>query len=330
LQLLDLPSLRRALGVPSSRATRTPTRSPSSYAALPGVTDTFAKPAWFAWMRRPEPLETKRHAAIPARQRQPAADRDHEARHDAPSANNEETPMDKNNPADEAPIDTRAAGLLLGLAAVTSIVFVMLDPEVVETTSRAILQGVAAAAPTHRVVHAVELACVAGLGFGFASLAQRVGLRRPAVLAACLAYLMGCIAMLVAAVTDGFITGDVASYFLLPGHSVDTGREMLHVCYIVIQDFATASWFFQSVGVLALAWSLLPSPGLQRAVGWVGLATGALPPIAILATYPAMDGSVVIGILLAQLVWNVAAATLLIRRGAARPGTALLQAIQIG
>ena len=50
----------------------------------------------------------------------------------------------------------------------------------------------------------------------------------------------------VAAATDGFITRDVASHCLLPGHGVDTGRDMIHLCYVVLQDFATASWFFQS------------------------------------------------------------------------------------
>ena len=213
------------------------------------------------------------------------------------------------------PVDTRAAGIVLALAAVVSIVFVALDPEVSAKTSRTILEALVANAPTHRLVHAVELACVAGLGFGFLSLASRLGWRRPAVIGACLTYVVGCIAMVVAAVTDGFITGDVASYYLQPGHSVDTGREMIHLCYVVVQDFATASWFFQSVGVLTMASALLQRPGLPRVVGVLGLATGALAPIAIVATYPAMDTTVVVGILLAQLVWNAAAATLLLNRG---------------
>jgi hypothetical protein len=206
---------------------------------------------------------------------------------------------------------------------------VALDPEVTARTSRAILEALVANAPRHRLVHAVELACVAGLGFGFVSLASRVGMRRPAVTGACLTYLVGCMAMVVAAVTDGFITGDVASYYLQPGHSVDTGREMIHLCYVVIQDFATASWFFQSVGVMTMAAVLLQRTGLQRAVGVLGLATGALPPIAIVATYPAMDTTVVVGVLLAQLVWNVAAATLLLRRGSWQPKTAQPQGLQL-
>jgi hypothetical protein len=148
---------------------------------------------------------------------------------------------DETDPVAPHPIDTRAAGVLLALAAVVSIVFVALDPEVAAKTSRAILEALVANAPMHRMVHAVELACVACLGLGFVSLAARIGLRRPAVIAACLTYLVGCIAMVVAAVTDGFITGDVASYYLQPGHSVDTGREMIHLCYVVIQEFATAS-----------------------------------------------------------------------------------------
>jgi hypothetical protein len=93
---------------------------------------------------------------------------------------------------------------------------------------------------------------------------------------------------------------------------------MIHLCNVVVQDFAAASWFFQSVGVLALAAALLRERGLPRIVGALGLATGALPPLAIVATWPAMDTAVVVGILSAQMVWNAAAATLLLRRVAPR------------
>ena len=226
--------------------------------------------------------------------------------------------MDKNEfearVADALPIDTRAAGALMMAAAVVSIAFVALDPEVTATTSRTILEGFVANGPMHRLVHAIELACVLCLAFGFTSLAARAGLRRPAVMGACIAYVVGCLAMVAAAVTDGFITGDVASYYLQAGHNPDTGREMLHLCYAVVQDFAMASWFFQSIGVLAMAIALLRGRGLQRIVGALGLATGAIPPIAILATWPAMDTGIIVGILSAQLAWNAAAATLLMRR----------------
>ena len=230
------------------------------------------------------------------------------------------------HPAIAAHADTRAAGILMLTATVVSIAFVALDPVVVGGTSRAILEGIVANRSTHRIVHAVELACVLSLMFGFASLAARTGLRRPAVLGACIAYVVGCLAMVGAAITDGFITGDVASYYLQAGHNVDTGREMIHLCYALVQDFAATSWILQSVGVLAMAVALLRERGLQRVVGALGLATGALPPIAIVATWPTMDTAVVIGILSAQMVWNVAAATLLLwRAGPSRPGVAMSQ-----
>ena len=222
------------------------------------------------------------------------------------------------------PVDTRAAGILMLAAAILSIVFVALDPEVAATTSRAILEGMVAIGPRHRAVHAVELACVLGLAFGFTSLAARLDTQRAAVRGGLIAYLVGCLAMMAAAVTDGFITGDVASYYLGAGHSVDTGREMIHLCYVVVQDFAAAAWCLQSVGVLALAAALLRDRGLPRVVGVLGLFSGAIPPIALVATWGEMDGGVVIGILLAQLVWNVAASVLLLRRPSARaPGLAM-------
>ena len=217
-------------------------------------------------------------------------------------------------PATTTSASTRAAGVLMLTATVLSIVFVALDPGFNADTSRTLLEGMVAVGPMHRIVHAVELACVLSLMFGFTTLAARTGLRRPAVLGACIAYAVGCLAMVGAAITDGFITGGVASYYLQAGHSVDTGREMVHLCYVVVQNLAATAWFFQSVGVLAMAAALLRERGLQRIVGVLGLATGSLPPIAILATWPTMDTAVIMGILSAQMVWNVAAATLLLRR----------------
>jgi len=218
------------------------------------------------------------------------------------------------HPAADA--DTRAAGLLMLVATAASIAFVALDPVVSADSSRAILQAIVANGPVHRVVHAAELACVLCLAFGFASLAARIGPRRPAVLGACVAYVAGCLAMVGAAITDGFVTGDVARYYLQAGHSADTGREMIHLCYVVVQDLAAASWFFQSAGVLAMALALLRGRGLQRAVGVLGLGTGALPPLAIVLAWPTMDTAVVVGVLCAQAAWNAAAATLLLRRPA--------------
>ena len=220
----------------------------------------------------------------------------------------------ESGPRPAADADTRAAGLLMLLATVASIAFVALDPVVSADSSRAILQAIVANGPVHRVVHAAELACVLCLAFGFTSLAVRVGPRRPAVLGACIAYLAGCLAMLGAAVTDGFVTGDVARYYLQAGHSADTGREMIHLCYVVVQDLAAASWSFQSIGVLAMALALLHGRGAQRLVGMLGVATGAFPPIAILATWPAMDTGIIVGILCAQAVWNAAVGSLLLRR----------------
>ena len=219
--------------------------------------------------------------------------------------------------AGTAPDRERIAGFLMLAAAVASIVFVAIDPVATGDDARTILQSMAASAPMHRLVHAVEMACVFALAFGMASLSARLGTRRPAVRAGCMAWLAGSLLMLGATVVDGFVTGDAASYFLGAGHDVERGREIVHLCYAVIQDLAMVSWFFQAVGVLALAAVLVRDRGANRVAGVVGLVTGALPPIAIVATYPVMDTGVVVGILVAQLAWNLAAATLLLRRPSA-------------
>jgi hypothetical protein len=65
-----------------------------------------------------------------------------------------------------------------------------------------------------------------------------------------------------------------------------------------------------------MALALLRGRGMERLVGVLGVATGAVPPVAILATWPAMDTAIIVGILGAQAVWNAAAGSLLLRRPA--------------
>jgi len=213
------------------------------------------------------------------------------------------------------PQDTRAAGALMIAAAITSIVFILLDREPSGVGARALLESLASIAPWRRLVHVVESACVLSFAFGMASLAVRLDPRRPSVLLGTLVWLAGAMAMLGAAITDGFITSDIAVRYLLPNHDPQAGLELVRLASVAVQDLATMSWVLQSVGVMGLSVALVADGGFHRRIGVVGLVT-ALPVIALVTIPSFIDQSMIVAILLAQMGWNLASAWLLMRREA--------------
>jgi hypothetical protein len=211
------------------------------------------------------------------------------------------------------PLDTRAAGALMIAATIVSIAFILLDRGASGTGARAVLESLAAIAPWRRLVHIVEGACVLAFAFGTASLALRLDVRRPAVLFGGLAALGGAMAMLGAAVSDGFITSDIAVRYLMPNHEAQAGLELVRFAGIAVQDLATMSWVLQSVGVMALSAALVADGGFHRRIGVIGFVT-ALPVIAIVTLAPFIDPPMIVAILGAQMGWNLASAWLLLRR----------------
>ena len=89
---------------------------------------------------------------------------------------------------------------------------------------------------------------------------------------------------------------------------------MIHVVEsIALTDTARVAWVLQSVAAIAWSLALLRDPGTRRVVGCIGLVAGGLPAVIVIAAGAQMDLSVVIGTLLMQAVWNVAAGVLMLR-----------------
>ena len=123
--------------------------------------------------------------------------------------------------------------------------------------------------------------------------------------------------MLMATVIDGFITTDLAAAF------VKSSPDAVRAAYYMIQaiagvaltDIARVAWVCQSVAAVAWSLALLRDAGLARRTGVIGLVTGVLPGLAVVAAGSQMTATVVVGVLLVQAVWNLAAALYLLRCG---------------
>lgn len=218
----------------------------------------------------------------------------------------------------------RIAGLVIILSAIASIVAVALDAGAQGSDALSVLQSMVKIRETHQNVHVVAMACLGGLMFGFTVLAQRLGLRRAPVLAGLIAYGAGSMLMLVATIIDGFISTDTAALFATKTpEGVRVGYWMIQtMAGVALTDIARVAWVCQSVAAVAWACALLREGGLARIAGMVGLVSGALPAIAVIAVGQNMTASVVVGILLVQAIWNLTAATYLMRGAKLAPACA--------
>lgn len=223
----------------------------------------------------------------------------------------------------ESDTTARNAGLVIFLSAIASIVAVALDVGAQGSDPLSILQSMVKIRETHQFVHVVAMACIGGLMFGFTVLAQRLGLRRAPVLAGLIAYSAGSMLMLVATTIDGFISTDTAVLFATKTpEAVRVGYWMIQtMAGVALTDIARVAWVCQSVAAVAWAYALLRERGLARVLGLVGLVSGALPAIAVIAVGQHMTQSVVVGILLVQAIWNLTAATYLLRGARLAPAS---------
>ena len=210
--------------------------------------------------------------------------------------------------------NTRAAGIAILLSAILSIVFVALDPGASGKDALSIMQSMVGIQQMHQVVHIVAMACLTGIMYGYTVFSQRLGLHRAPVLIGLICYGLGTGLMLLGTVIDGFVSTDTAALFVggTP-EAVKTGFWIIEVVSdVMLNDIARVAWVFQSAAAIAWSLALLPERGFHRAIGVVGLLAGALPAAAVFIAGSHITATVVVGILLVQAIWNIAAAALLL------------------
>jgi hypothetical protein len=213
-----------------------------------------------------------------------------------------------------------AAGLVILLAAVASIAAVALDRMPNGSDPLSILQSLVQIGPWHQGVHVIAMLCIGGFMFGYTVLSRRLGLHRAPVLAALVAYAAGSMLMLVATIIDGFISTGMAALFVnKTPEAVRVGYWMFQALEgVALTAIASVAWVCQSVAAVAWAWAMLGEGGLARKLGMTGLVSGALPALAVVVAGAHMTETVVVGILLVQLVWNLTAAVYLMSGSTSR------------
>ncbi|MBW8845359.1 MAG: hypothetical protein JF607_10335 [Burkholderiales bacterium] len=215
---------------------------------------------------------------------------------------------------DTAPASTRAAGIAIALSTVLSTVFVALDESGGGKGQLEILQSIAQLQTLKAVVHGVAIASLCAYAFGYSALARRLSLRRAAVLAGLACYLLGCVALVGATIVDGFVIPHLAADAVAGSATrLQVGYELVHAAGLALTDAAKIGWLLQAAGALAWGSALLGQAGLARVVGVLGVVANLAVGAAVLGAGADMTMASILAVLLAQLVWNLAAALWLVR-----------------
>jgi hypothetical protein len=134
------------------------------------------------------------------------------------------------------------------------------------------------------------------------------------VRAGLIAYIVGVLAMIGAAMMSGFVITQIAS---LTPHATDPDRRisghLLILCSVLNQTFASLGVLLMSVGIVFWSLDLLRGPRLARLVAMFGLLVGLLPAatLALGALHLSVPGMT--QVVLLQSVWNIGIGLLLIR-----------------
>ena len=221
---------------------------------------------------------------------------------------------------------TRSAGVAIATATIVSTIFVALDRSGGGSNPLEILQGIARLQGLKELVHGVAIASVCGYAFGYSVLARRLGLHRPLVLAGLIAYLFGCAAMIGATILDGFVTPHIAVDAITAApERVAFAYNLVHYLGVVLNDLAKLGWLLQAVAALAWSVTLFGESQINRVIGVVGVLSSGLVTLVVVGSDTNMSMVSLLSVLLAQMIWNIAAAVLLIRApgGVASPAESL-------
>ncbi len=164
-----------------------------------------------------------------------------------------------------------------------------------------------------QTVHGILIAAVIGLVFGFTVFALRRGLGSTAALAGLVAYALGSVPVIGAAMIDGFVVPALAARYANGSESAVTGAmQLITLCAIAIQ-VCTKVWLVAtSAAVVIWSMDLVRAAGVKRAIGILGFVAGVLVVVVTAITGNVSAHTLGIVVLL-QTLWNVAIGVLMMR-----------------
>jgi hypothetical protein len=207
----------------------------------------------------------------------------------------------------------RSAGVAIALASILSVAVMAHHPTTHARGPADIAADITRQALVDQVVHGSLIALMAVLLYGFSCWASLLGLHFFTVRAGLIIYSLGIIVAVLAALIDGFIIPDVARHYQNRSISdLEAMQHLLTLCAIAIRVCARLWVIATSIAFILWSVALFRAHGLSCLVGAIGFMAGGLPIVALLSGYLPMSVHGVLAFVLAQTVWSLAVAALLL------------------
>lgn len=209
--------------------------------------------------------------------------------------------------------NARTIGWILIASAILSLGFAMIHPQLTAHELTAVLKQMIAGAVFNGWVHGILIALYVVLLSGLIGLSRLLGLHRPLVSLAAVAYGVGTIAMTGAAVINGFALS------LFAGRYPAVKPEQASAVAASINAMSSISGTWAGIGAVAssmaiLVWSLelLRLGGGWRVTGAIGIAIGAAASILLVSGTLILNVHGFMLLVFSQAVWTVAVGCLLL------------------
>ena len=208
----------------------------------------------------------------------------------------------------------RAAGALLIGASILEIGAMAHHPTAHAHDMAALLVQLQALSAVSAWVHGVLIALMLTVFFALTEFACQRGITRPAIRAGLIAYAAGVVAMLGAALVDGFVTPRVATLSTgVSATDLQVTAQLLKLCMLFNQALAHLGAVAMSVGITAWSLDLVRGAGAERALGVFGVLIGLGSAGALILGALQLDVHGMMLVLVLQVIWTTGVGVLLLR-----------------
>jgi hypothetical protein len=203
--------------------------------------------------------------------------------------------------------DARIHGRMLMAGAIASTLLAAAHPLPHGHGLAEALRSLADGATFNGWIHGLLLALYLPIGAGLLGLSRRLGLDRPVVALAMIAYGAGAIAFTGAAAINGFAAGLFAARYPTPTpDQIEPVRAALAALGSIARAWAAIGAIAGTAAILFWSIALLGIGGAGRRIGMVGLPVAVVAIVLLASGVPTMNVHGLILLVLLQSLWTVA------------------------
>ena len=205
------------------------------------------------------------------------------------------------------------AGLTLVFSALVSLIVVAHHPVIKVRETDELFTQMVKKAFADRLVHGALIMLVIVQLFAFCRFARRQNIERTPVLLGFIFYSLGTVAMIGAALVDGFFLPEItASYLHMSQASADAGLALLRFCSIAIQLFTKSSVLAISMAILLWSFSFVRAGRASLLARFIGVAAVLFQAYILVLGGSIITAHKILFVAAPQMFWYIGVGLLLV------------------